>query len=149
MPRAARACAMSRCSIIPRRLGLLAGTFWLASTAITWASDGTPMIDPGVRAAVNQGAARVLVELQVADGTRPEAELPTAEAVTRQRAAIAAAQQAVVSRLVATRFSVLRQYTVVPMMALEIGADALAVLERAGNLVTRIRLDSTRMPVSP
>jgi hypothetical protein len=107
------------------------------------------MIDPEVRAAAIRGTARVIVDLRVADLTGSEAELPTAEAVERQRSAIAEAQQAIVRQLVGTHFSIRRQYTVLPMMALEIEADALAVLERAGDLVKRIRLDSTRTPMRP
>jgi hypothetical protein len=135
-----------RCSAA-HAVSLLAGLLSFASAAIAPATDRTPMIDPEVRVAVTRGTARVLVELRVADGTRPEAELSTAEAAARQRSAIAAAQHTLVGRLVGTHFSIRRQYTMIPMIALEIGADALAVLERAGDLVARIRPDSTRRPM--
>jgi hypothetical protein len=112
------------------------------------AAHGTPVIDPDVRVAVARGSARVLLDLRVAGGSQPEAELPTGDAVARQRAAIATAQQEVAARLTGTHFRITRQYTVVPMMAMGIGADALAALETMGDLVARVRVDSARPPVS-
>lgn len=87
------------------------------------------MIDSDVRADVARGPVRVLVELEVSRSTPAE---------------IASAQQTVLSRLAGTQFTRGRQYSAVPMMALEIGADALAALETMGDLVRRVRADVPR-----
>lgn len=104
------------------------------------------MIEPEIRTAVATGGARVLVELRIPGGPRPEGALPTADAVSAQRNAIAAAQQSVLSRLTGTHFSVGRRYTSVPLLALEIGADALAALEAMGDLVVNMRADRAMPP---
>ena len=109
-------------------------------------ADTSAMIEPEVRTAVTAGRARVLVELRILGGTRPEGELPTADAVSAQRHAIAAVQQSVLSRLTGTNFSVGRRYTSVPLLALEIGADALAALEAMGDLVVSLRADRAMPP---
>jgi hypothetical protein len=100
------------------------------------AAETSPVIEPHVRTAVTAGRARVLIDLRIAGGTRPEGE----------RDAIAAAQDGVVSRLTGTDFSVSRRYTSVPQLALEIGADALAALERMGDLVARVHADRAVPP---
>jgi hypothetical protein len=99
------------------------------------------MIEPQVRTAVTAGRVRVLVHLRVPGGARPEGELPTADAVSAQRNAIAAAQQTVLSRLAGTNASVARRYVSVPLLALEIGPDALAALEAMGDLVVSVVAD--------
>jgi hypothetical protein len=110
------------------------------------AAETSPVIDPHVRTAVTAGRARVLIDLRIAGGTRPEGELPTADASSAQRDAIAAAQDSVISRLTGTDFSVSRRYSSVPQLALEIGADALAALERMGDLVARVHADRAVPP---
>jgi hypothetical protein len=111
-----------------RLRALLVSAFVLAG-GFAAAADQRPMIDPDVRAEVARGPVRVLVDLQVTGGTQAE---------------IASAQQTVIARLAGTRFTRGRQYGSVPMMALEIGADALAALENMGDLVRRVRADVPR-----
>ncbi len=98
------------------------------------------MIDPEVRAATNAGPTRVLVELRLS-GSPP----PHGGAAAQERA-IAAAQQAVLGRLSGTRHRVVRQFTSVPLITLEIGADALRALEGMGDLVIRVRAERVRSP---
>ena len=62
-----------------------------------------------------------------------------------QRQAIARTQDDLLASLAGTAFSVGRKYDGLPLMALEIGADALARLEAAGALVTRVSSDAPRL----
>jgi hypothetical protein len=94
------------------------------------------VIDPDVRALVAAGRARVLVVLRVDENSDPD-----------QRAdAISRAQDAVLSRLTRGHASVLRRYTSVPMLALEIDATALGALETMTDLVAGVKPDLTRRP---
>jgi hypothetical protein len=102
------------------------------------------MIDPDVRIAVAHGAARVLVELRLpAPGGAPQSG-----AASAQEQAIAAARQAVLARLSGTSHRLVRQYMSVPLLALEIGADALRALEGMGDLVARVRAERVRPPTA-
>jgi hypothetical protein len=103
----------------------------------------TPVIDPEVRAAVARGPARVLVELRLPD---PAASPGLGSA---PGPAIAMAQEAVLRRLSGTLHRLVRQYTTVPLLALEIGPDALRALEAMGDLVVRVRADRVRAPAVP
>lgn len=113
------------------------------------AASGASMVDPQVRNAAARGAAQVLVELRIAGGMKPEGELGDQTAVAAQRRAIETAQQNVLDRLAGTRFSLSRRYTTIPMLALEIHADALSALERMGDLVVRIVEDTPAPPARP
>lgn len=107
-------------------LALLLASLIASSSA---AEDTKPIIDLDVRTQIARGPVRVLVDLEVP-----------------RESAIGAAQQAVVARLVGTRFTLGRQYATVPMLALEIDADALEALERMPDLVRRVRADVPRAP---
>jgi hypothetical protein len=104
-------------------------------------ADGGPVIDPEVRTAVGRGPARVLVELRM-----PE---PAPGAAPAREAAIAAARHAVLARLSGTTYRLVRDYTSVPLLALEIGPDALQALEAMGDLVARVRAEALRRPIAP
>ena len=103
----------------------------------------TPAIEPDVRVAVAQPPARVLVELRLPG--------PSAggDSGAPRTAAIAAARQVVLARLTGTSYRLARQYATVPLLALEIGPDALDVLEKMGDVVARVRLDRPRPPTAP
>lgn len=102
------------------------------------------VIDPAVRAGVAVGPTRVIIELRISPPFRAEGELPTPAAVEAQRQTIARAQDELVARLAGTSFSVSHKYEGLPLVALEIGTDALARLEKAGDLVARVLPDAPR-----
>ena len=103
-----------------------------------------PVIDPEVRAAVVRGPARVLVELRL-----PGPSASVADAVSARERAIATARQTVLAGLAGTRHRLVRQYTSIPLLALEIGPDALQALERMGDVVARVRAEQIRPPAAP
>jgi hypothetical protein len=102
----------------------------------------TPVIDPDVRTATARGLARVLVELRL-----PE-DLAPADAAARART-IGTAQREVLARLAGVPHRLVRQFTSVPFLALEIGVPALRALEAMGDLVVRVRADRLLSPGAP
>ena len=86
------------------------------------AADAKLAVDPGVRQTVKSGTAEALVELKP-------------ESVKAQGQAIAEGQDRVLSQLANTRFTVARRYQSIPLLALEVGADALAKLEGMTDVV--------------
>ena len=120
-----------------------AGLFALLVTAIV---SGTalgagmvpahPIVDPDVPALVSVGRTRVLVMLQV----------PEASDEGRRADAISRAQDAVLSRLPQSHASVVRRYASIPMLALEIDAIALRVLEAMSDVVAAVKLDRSVAP---
>src|SRR5204862_128106 len=83
-------------------------------------------VDPRVGEEVGRGRSRVLVELRLPGGVRPEGE---------QRQAIARAQDEVLSRLSGTDFTLVRRFASTPYLALEVGPSALAALRTMGGAV--------------
>jgi hypothetical protein len=131
------------------RVGIVGGAVLLLACVRPDASDGSaPAVDSAVRRQVAHGPVRVLVELRVPEAAQPEGGLSPLD-VTRRRAAIAAAQSAVEQRLAGTAFRVHRRYETVPVLAMEIGADALVALERMSDLVSRVHEDAEAMPLAP
>ena len=109
---------------------------------------GPPVaVDPPVRASIQAaGVARVLVELRLPGGPHvAEGHLPPA-AVAAQRQAIAGARARVLGRLQGLAHQVLREYSTVPFVLLEINANALSALEAAGIDVLRIHEDKVAYP---
>jgi len=94
------------------------------------------VIDPNVRALVQAGRARVLVTLQVGE---------TANETLREQA-IQRAQDAVLARLPSSHASVVRRYTSIPMLALDIDAAALHALESMTDVVVAVTSDSRLKP---
>ena len=105
----------------------------IPGTGVSWAD---LVIDPEVRAVVRSGRARVLVMLQVGEGTD---EAQRVQAIGR-------AQDAVLSRLPQSHASVVRRYASVPMLALEIDATALLALEKMTDVVVAVKSDRTMAP---
>jgi len=95
-----------------------------------------PAVDPAVRASVQSGRARVIVELRV-----PAAGEPAA-----RDAAIAQAQDAVLARLPGSHASVARRFTSIPMLALEVDAPGLAALEAMAETVVSVKADAVVRP---
>ncbi|MGH7827655.1 MAG: hypothetical protein ACREQ7_21070 [Candidatus Binatia bacterium] len=81
--------------------------------------------------AASEGTVLVLVGLNVP--WRQEETLSD-DAVLAQRQAIRSAQNKLLSELSGTRHSIIRQYEVIPGIALEVGSDALAALEKSVNV---------------
>ncbi|HWC01721.1 MAG TPA: S8 family serine peptidase [Methylomirabilota bacterium] len=104
-------------------------------------------VPPGVRHRIQtEGTARVLVRLHLPGGGYvAEGRLPDASSVSRQRRDVSTVQAQTTSRLRGRQHSVLRRYRTVPMLALEVGPDALAELE-AAFAVDTIFEDRLRVP---
>jgi len=94
-------------------------------------------VDPRVEEEVARGRSRVLVELRVPDGVRPEEE---------RRQAIARAQGEGLSGLSGTDFTLVRRFASTPFLALEIGPSALAALRTMGDVVVRVIADAVLPP---
>lgn len=99
-------------------------------------SGGTLVIDPEVRTLVRTRGTRVLVILQVDETSDQQ----------RRADAIGRAQDAVLSRLPQAHATVVRRYTSVPMLALEIDETALRALETMTDVVGGVKLDRTLVP---
>jgi hypothetical protein len=104
------------------------------------------VIDPEVRSAITSGAARIMLELRMDLSFQAEGERPDQVAISAQRDAIAAVRAATLARLRGSRFELIRQYESLPLLALEVGPDALMYLESSGDLIVRIVPDAVRMP---
>ena len=96
------------------------------------ASAAGPIVDPDVPLEVAAGRARVIVELHVDTHQDP--------------AVIASAQERVLAALPSGHAVVMRRYTNVPLLALDIDAEGLGALSRLGDAVVRVRLDAVRRP---
>ena len=96
------------------------------------ASAAGPAVDPDVRRQLISGRSRVLVELRVNAG---------GDAV-----AIAVAQERVLAALPPGRANVARRYTSLPLLAVDIDAEALRILEGLGDVVVRVRVDPMWRP---
>ena len=118
----------------------------VAACAPATAMQQASVVDPRVETAVAHGRSRVLVELRIPGGVRPEGELASAERVTAQRQAIARAQDDVLARLRGTDATLVRRFETVPLLALRIGPSALATLGTMGDVVARVVADSTSPP---
>lgn len=89
------------------------------------------VVDPEVRALVRSGRARVIVMLQIEE-TGDDAQ--RADAIGR-------AQDTVLSRLPRAHASLLRRYSSIPMLGLEIDAAALLALEKMTDVVAAVKSD--------
>jgi hypothetical protein len=132
--------------VLRRRHAVAGGLALLVcgSPVVRAATREVPVIDSDVRTAVAQGTTRVLVELRL---PVPGGSSPSGAASTREQA-IAAARQSVLARLAGRSHRLVRQYPSVPLLALEIGADALRALEEMGDRVVRVRVDRIRPPTA-
>jgi hypothetical protein len=67
------------------------------------------------------------------------------DAIQAQRQAIGSVQDDLLSELSGTKYKIIRQYQVIPSIALEVGADALSVLEKSDR-VTNVLSDRPARP---
>jgi len=100
------------------------------------------IVDPEVLEAVAKGRARVIIELQLQGGFEPEGKLDEQQRQA-QRAAIAAAQDAVLNALVDSDARLMRRPKTLPFLSLEIGARALADLRAMPERLVRILKEDT------
>ena len=93
-----------------------------------------------------EGQARVIVELALPSGAAaPEGDLDDATAGA-QRLDIASVRAQLLARLAGSAHRVLHQYETVPLVALEIGPDAVAGIEASGFWVKRVMPDTLNRP---
>ena len=111
------------------------------------ADSANNMVLPELRERVlREGRARIIVEMRLPGGTHiPEGRL-TGGALTVQRGDMAAARAQILSRLAGRRHRMLQQYSSVPLVALEVGPDALAELEASSLWVKRVLEDTLHAP---
>jgi len=93
-------------------------------------------MDDLIAKAERQGTLRVIVELKLDPSGTPD------------RAAIAEAQDLVVAELSGTNHRVLRRFTTVPFIGLEVSPDALRRLRQSPRVIG-IREDRLRAPLTP
>lgn len=91
-----------------------------------------------------KGNVYVIVRLNVE--AKVEGILPSSQAVTAQRQSIAAAQDALLRELAGRRHRVTGRVATLPILGLEVGLDALAVLERSSR-VLRVTEDGVAKPL--
>src|SRR5215470_15294357 len=114
--------------------------------------DDSSLVDvsPKVRKKIaDEGRARVIIQLRLpGTGYIPEGRL-THAAASIQRSDIAKTRGSVLARLKKYNYQIVRQYTYVPLLALEIDASALADLEGSPIWVDRVFEDSLKKPLLP
>jgi hypothetical protein len=110
----------------------------LAAALASAPANAQPAIDPELRDTVRSERARVLVELRVETPPPPSIAAP---------GAIAEAQREVLARLGSSGVSVVRPYSSIPWLALEVDASALARLEAMHDLVLRVLPDARLKPL--
>src|SRR5262247_557622 len=107
-------------------------------------------VSPKVRKKLaDEGRARVIIQLRLpGSGHIPEGRL-THAAASIQRSDIAKTRGYVLARLKKYNYRIVRQYTYVPLIALELDASALAELEGSPMWVDRVFEDSLKKPLLP
>jgi len=99
--------------------------------------------------ALREGLVRVIAEFRLSSGRHtPEGEL-SAAGIAAQRNDIASARTQVLARLAGRAHRVVHQYETVPLLALEVGADALSELEASPAWITRVVEDMLNQPTLP
>ena len=108
----------------------------------------TPNVEQRVRDRAGRGdRVRVIVELNLRSGRHvAEGQLLGGSAVAAQRQAISDSRGRVLSRLARLQHRVLHNYQSLPYVAMEVDADALAVLESAGDDVVSVVEDKLVRP---
>ena len=115
---------------------LLIGGICSGSTSVAPAASAASVsIDPQVEYQIAAtGRARVLVELLAVADSGPREDL------------IARAQTAVLSAMPPTSYVLVRRYTSIPLLALEIDGDGLRALRAMSGLVAAVKPDLTMRP---
>jgi hypothetical protein len=93
----------------------------------------TPKVSPGLwKKAHEAGTVRVIVDLNVPGWTSKKL---SQEDQLKQQAMVADVQAEVLRELAGTQHKITAQFKIVPGIGLEVGTDALAVLERSTNVI--------------
>jgi hypothetical protein len=121
---------------LPLGLAFLLGITLLTGAETAAAQTAPPTIEELVAKAARQGTLRVIVEVKIDPPGSPSRE------------AIAQAQDHVLQELVGTGHRVLRRFTTIPFMGLEVSADALRRLGGSAH-VAGVREDRLRTPQGP
>ena len=130
----------------------LLAVLFLLSGATLWvtlppADSASSVVMPDVRDRVlREGRVRVIAELRLPAGSHVPEGLLTAAAQTVQRRDIAGVRLQILSRLAGRGHRVLHQYSTVPLVALDVGPDALTELEASSLWVRRVVVDSLNAP---
>lgn len=128
------------------RLGLtvLAITITLAASAGLAIAQQAKVSADIIDKARSQGTVRVIVRLNVA--VQLEGNLPSRQAVVAQRQTITTAQSALLTELAGVSHKVTGRVDSIPVLGLEVGLVALAVLERSPRVLS-ITLDHVAKPL--
>ena len=126
---------------------LLGAALWISLVA---ADSASSIVEPEVRNRIlREGRLRVIVALRLPGGAHVPEGLLTGAGRSVQRRDIASGRLQVLSRLMGRNHSVRQQYSTVPMVALEIGPDALSELEASSLWVRRVVVDTLNAPSLP
>ncbi|HYT94788.1 MAG TPA: S8 family serine peptidase, partial [Gemmataceae bacterium] len=114
------------------------------------ADSASSVVLPEVRERVlREGRVRVIAEMRLPGGPHvPEGQL-AGPALSAQRSDIAGAQRQILARLAGRSHRVLHQFSTVPLVALDVGPDALAELEASSLWVKRVVEDRLNAPSLP
>jgi len=99
--------------------------------------------------ALREGRVRVIAEMRLPSGAPVPEGLLSGAALNLQRSDIAGARGQILSRLAGRTHRVLRQYSSVPLVALDVGPDALSELEASAPWVRRVVIDTINAPTLP
>ena len=114
------------------------------------ADSASSVVLPEVRDRVlREGRVRVIAEVRLPAGAHVPEGLLTAAGQSGQRRDIASAQLQTLARLKGRSHRVFHQFSTVPLVALEIGPDALAELEASSLWVKRVVVDTLNAPSLP
>jgi len=143
--------------VVPRRRApfaraLLAVLFLLSGVTL-WitlppADSASSVVGPEVRDRVlREGRVRIIAELRLPAGSHVPEGLLTTTAQSVQRRDIAGVRLQILSRLAGRSHRVLHQYSTVPLVALDVGPDALTELEASSLWVRRVVVDALNSPM--
>ena len=114
------------------------------------AGAASSVVSPEVRERVlREGRVRVIAEMRLPAGAHVPEGLLSAAALGVQRSDIVGTRRQILARLAGRSHRVLHQYNTVPLVALEIGPDALAELEASSLWVKRVVVDTLNAPSLP
>ncbi len=99
--------------------------------------------------ALREGRVRVIAEMRLPSGPHTPEGLLSAAALGVQRSDIATVRNQILARLAGRTHRVLRQYGTIPLVALDVGPDALAELEASSLWVRRVVEDTINAPTLP